>query len=117
FASLLLGEFDGKVLHYRGRVGTGFDESDLDAIGTKLAKLARSKTPFVNAPRELARDARGVEPHLVAQIAYTERTRDGLLRHPAFLGLRGDKPAKDVQSRPAIKAADVSGPASSRKSK
>ena len=100
--------FDGKVLHYRGRVGTGFDDRDLDAIGAKLAKLTRSKSPFVDAPREIARDARWVEPHLVAQIAYTERTRDGLLRHPAFLGLRGDKPAKDVQSRPAVKAADVS---------
>jgi bifunctional non-homologous end joining protein LigD len=117
FASLLLGEFDGKVLHYRGRVGTGFDDRDLDAIGAKLAKLARSKSPFVETLREIARDARWVEPHLVAQIAYTERTRDGLLRHPAFLGLRGDKPAKDVQSRPALKTADVSEPASSRISK
>ena len=49
--------------------------------------------------RAIGRDACWVEPRLVAQIAFTERTTDGHLRHPAFLGLRGDKPAKDVQSQ------------------
>ena len=98
FASLLLGEFDGKVLHYRGRVGTGFDDRDLDAIGVRLEKLARHSSPFVDAPREIARDARWVEPRLVVQIAFTESTRDGLLRHPAFLGLRGDKAVREVKS-------------------
>ena len=45
---------------------------------------------------------------LVAQIAFTERTTDGLLRHPAFLGLRGDKPAKDVQTQTVITVAKKS---------
>ncbi len=99
FASLLLGEFVGDELHYRGRVGTGFDASTLDDLGARFAKLARSSSPFVDAPRDIARDARWVEPRLVAQIAFTERTSDGLLRHPAFLGLRGDKPAREVQTQ------------------
>jgi bifunctional non-homologous end joining protein LigD len=97
FASLLLGEFIGKELHYRGRVGTGFDAALLEDLGIRLADLQRKTSPFVDAPRDIGRDARWVEPKLVAQIAYTEKTGDGRLRHPAYLGLRGDKPAKDVQ--------------------
>ena len=101
FASLLLGEYVGKDFHYRGRVGTGFDEKALREIGARLAKLSRKTSPFVDAPPEIGRDACWVEPRLVAQIAYTETTRDGRLRHPSFLGLRGDKPAKAVQSQAA----------------
>ena len=102
FASLLLGEFADGKLHYRGRVGTGFDGADLDDLGAQFAKLRRKSSPFVDIPRAIARDAHWVEPKLVAQIAFTERTSDGLLRHPAFLGLRGDKPAKDVQTQSVI---------------
>jgi len=100
FASLLLGEYIGKDLHYRGRVGTGFDAALLEDLGERLSRLQRKTSPFVDAPRDIGRDARWVEPRLVAQIAYTERTADGRLRHPAYLGLRSDKPAKDVQSQP-----------------
>lgn len=99
FASLLLGEFVGDKLHYRGRVGTGFDAATLDDLGARFAKLRRKTSPFVDAPRDISRDAHWVEPRLVAQIAFTERTTDGLLRHPAFLGLRGDKPARQVQAQ------------------
>ena len=99
FASLLLGEFEGGKLQYRGRVGTGFDGETLDDLGAKFAKLRRKTSPFVDVPRAIARDAHWVEPKLVAQIAFTERTTDGLLRHPAFLGLRGDKPAREVQTQ------------------
>jgi bifunctional non-homologous end joining protein LigD len=105
FASLLLGEYVGKDLHYRGRVGTGFDEDDLHDLGARLTKLARGSSPFVDAPAEIGRDACWVEPRLVAQISYTERTREGRLRHPSFLGLRGDKPAKSVQSQPVLSMA------------
>ena len=99
FASLLLGEFEGGKLQYRGRVGTGFDGAALDDLGAKFAKLRRKTPPFVDIPRAIGKDAHWVEPKLVAQIAFTERTTDGLLRHPAFLGLRGDKPAREVQTQ------------------
>ena len=108
FASLLLGEFEDGKLHYRGRVGTGFDGAALDDLGAQFAKLRRKTSPFVDIPRAIARDAHWVEPKLVAQIAFTERTTDGLLRHPAFLGLRGDKPAKDVQTQTVITVAKKS---------
>jgi bifunctional non-homologous end joining protein LigD len=99
FASLLLGEYVGKDLHYRGRVGTGFDEEDLAELGRRLKTLTRKTSPFVDADRTIGRDATWVQPRLVAQIAYTETTRDGRLRHPSFLGLRSDKPAKSVQAQ------------------
>ncbi len=102
FASLLLGEFVGKELHYRGRVGTGFDAATLDDLSARFAKLARKTSPFVDAPRAISRDAGWVEPRLVAQIAFTERTRDGILRHPAYLGLRDDKPAREVQAQAVV---------------
>jgi bifunctional non-homologous end joining protein LigD len=115
FASLLIGEYvDGK-LHYRGRVGTGFDSATLDDLGARFAKLGRQTSPFVDAPREMSRDASWVDPKLVAQIAFTERTKDGILRHPAYLGLREDKPAKQVRAQavmPMAKSAaadDVAG--------
>ncbi len=102
FASLLVGEFvDGK-LHYRGRVGTGFDVATMDDLSARFAKLARKTSPFVNVPRAIGRDVGWVEPRLVAQIAFTERTNDGILRHPAYLGLRGDKPAKEVQAQAVV---------------
>jgi bifunctional non-homologous end joining protein LigD len=99
FSSLLIGEFDGKELHYRGRVGTGFDEGTLKDLAARFKKLSRKTSPFVEVPAAIARDVRWVEPRLVAQIAFTERTRDDILRHPAFEGLRGDKPSRQVQSR------------------
>jgi bifunctional non-homologous end joining protein LigD len=102
FASLLLGEFVGDKLHYRGRVGTGFDEATLDDLGARFAKLRRKTSPFVDAPRDISRDAEWIEPRLVAQIAFTERTADGILRHPAYLGLRGDKPAREVQAQEVV---------------
>jgi len=102
FASLLLGEYVGNELHYRGRVGTGFDAELLHDLGERLSRLQQPTSPFVDAPRDIGRDARWVEPRLVAQIAYTEKTTDGRLRHPAYLGLRSDKPAEDAQSRPVI---------------
>lgn len=105
FASLLVGEFVGDKLHYRGRVGTGFDAATLEDLSAKFAKLARRTSPFVDAPRAISRDAGWVEPRLVAQVAFTERTHDGLLRHPAFLGLRSDKPAREVQAQAVMSMA------------
>ena len=51
-------------------------------------------SPFADAPR--LRDATWVEPRLVAQVGFTEWTRDGRLRHPRFLGLREDKAPEEV---------------------
>jgi DNA ligase D-like protein (predicted ligase)/DNA ligase D-like protein (predicted 3'-phosphoesterase) len=98
FSSLLVGEYVGDQLHYRGRVGTGYNERVLAELGSRLQRLARKRSPFVGTTPASERDACWVKPELVAEIAYTERTRDGVLRHPSYVGLREDKNASDVQA-------------------
>ncbi|WP_443969657.1 DNA ligase D [Sphingobium sp. CR28] len=95
FKSLLLAQHEGDDLVYKGKVGTGFDAETLEELAGKLAPLARKSAPAV-VPREEARGAQWVTPHLVAEIAYAELTADGRARHASFLGLRSDKEAKDV---------------------
>lgn len=96
--SLLLGvhDRDGRLV-YAGRVGTGFTQTTLEALGRRLRRLEQRTSPFsADGPRPPARGAHWVKPVLVGEVAFTEWTRDGLLRHPAFEGLREDKPAAQV---------------------
>jgi DNA ligase D-like protein (predicted ligase) len=101
FGALLVGFYDGEVLRYAGKVGTGFDARELRTLGERMAALQRPDPPF-DAGDPPARDTTWIEPELVAQVAFAEWTRDGRLRHPRYLGLRDDKPARDVvRERPA----------------
>jgi bifunctional non-homologous end joining protein LigD len=107
FASLLLGTWENGKLIYRGRVGTGFSEKDAAALQAELDKRARSTLPFASVPRPIANHANWVEPELVGEVAFTEFTPDGFLRHPSFIGLREDKPAKSVKlEKPAAPPPD-----------
>jgi bifunctional non-homologous end joining protein LigD len=92
--ALLLGVYAGKKFRYAGKVGTGFDVKTLHDLLNRLRKLKQAESPFADEVREPS--ATFVRPTLVAQIAYTEWTKDGKLRHPAFLGLRDDKSARGV---------------------
>jgi bifunctional non-homologous end joining protein LigD len=92
--ALLLGHYEGERLRYAGKVGTGFTQATLRDLAGRLAPLRRDDSPFADPVRE--RDTTWVEPRLVAQVGFTEWTRDGRLRHPRFLGLRDDKAAEDV---------------------
>jgi DNA ligase D-like protein (predicted ligase) len=94
FGALLLGHYEQGRLRYAGKVGTGFTRSTLAELGGRLQALRRERSPFADEVAE--RDARWVEPRLVAEVAFTEWTRDGRLRHPRFLGLRDDKAAEEV---------------------
>ncbi|RDE09708.1 DNA ligase D [Pelagibacterium lacus] len=96
FASLLLATEEEGRLVYRGRVGTGFSDQMREDLQAMLDKDARKTAPLTGVPREMSRGVRWVTPRLLAEIAYAERTPDGVLRHPSFLGLREDKPAKGV---------------------
>jgi bifunctional non-homologous end joining protein LigD len=96
FGALLLGVYDGRELRYAGKVGTGFDRATLDALGDRLEALRADHPPFADAGAIRERDVTWVRPELVAQIGFTEWTRDGRLRHPRFQGLREDKAARDV---------------------
>jgi ATP-dependent DNA ligase len=92
--ALLIGVYDDGRLRYAGKVGTGFTQATLRDLAARLAPLRRDDSPFADAPR--FRDATWVEPRLVAQVGFTEWTRDGRLRHPRFLGLREDKSPEEV---------------------
>lgn len=96
FASLLLGAWEDGRLVYHGRVGTGFNDKSGAELQRELDTRASDSDPFAAVPRDIVRHARWVRPELVAEIAFTEFTPDGALRHPSFLGLRGDKAARAV---------------------
>jgi bifunctional non-homologous end joining protein LigD len=101
FGALLVGYYEGDKLRYAGKVGTGFDQRELHALAERMAPLRRDTSPF-DAGDPPARGTTWVEPKLVAQVAFTEWTRDGSLRHPRYLGLRDDKPAREVvRERPS----------------
>ena len=110
FGSLLLAVHDEKTgqLRYAGNVGTGFDEGLLRSIKSKLEALATEKPPL-----EVPRGVKGhwVRPKLVAEVAFTELTDDGRIRHPVFHGLRTDKPAEAVTIEKPVKAAGRKAPA------
>jgi bifunctional non-homologous end joining protein LigD len=92
--ALLLGYYEGDAFRYAGKVGTGFTQATLRDLATRLRPLVRDTSPFADEVRE--RGVTWVRPQLVAQIGFSEWTRDGRLRHPRFLGLRDDKDAAEV---------------------
>ncbi len=97
FGALLVGYHDDEgALRYAGKVGTGFDDQTLDELGERLARSERTGSPF--ADDVPGRDVHVVAPELVAEVAFTEWTHDGRLRHPRFLGLRHDKAPDEVVS-------------------
>ncbi|MBV9597187.1 MAG: non-homologous end-joining DNA ligase [Chloroflexi bacterium] len=102
--SLILGSYDqARTLRYAGHVGTGFDEASLSDMLVRLTPLHRATSPLGEAiPRGAAASRAGgagvwVEPRVVVEIKFSERTEDGRLRHPVFLRVREDKPAAEVQ--------------------
>ncbi|MEO6582337.1 MAG: DNA ligase D [Sphingomicrobium sp.] len=101
FRSLLLALRDGAKLTYAGKVGTGFNTKMIDDLREMMKPLEIDKAPL-EVPRADRKGAHWLEPKLVAEIAFTEFTGDGILRHPSFIALREDKPAKDVvREKPA----------------
>ena len=92
--ALLLGYYDGDEPRYAGKVGTGFTQATLRDLAQQLAPLVRETSPFADEIRE--RHITWVRPALVAQVGFSEWTRDGRLRHPRYLGLRDDKAASEV---------------------
>jgi bifunctional non-homologous end joining protein LigD len=95
--ALLLGYYDADGhLRYAGKVGTGFDRETLADLGGRLRALRRDTSPFDRAEAIRESAITWVTPELVAQVAFTEWTTAGRLRHPRYLGLREDKAAEQV---------------------
>ncbi|MET0455841.1 MAG: ATP-dependent DNA ligase [Mycobacterium sp.] len=95
--ALLIGVPEGDGLAFAGRVGTGFTEKDLATLKKTLAPLHTDQSPFTT--RLSGPDAKGVtfvEPTLVGEVRYSERTSDGRLRQPSWRGMRPDKSPSEV---------------------
>ncbi len=94
FGALLLGYWEAGELVYAGKVGTGFDRSELADLLRRLEQSERATSPF--RPGTKTGPARWAEPELVVEVEFSNWTTDGRLRHPRFVGLRPDKPAEEV---------------------
>ena len=109
--ALLIGYYEDGDLIYAGKVGTGFDSATRRQLRKSLNGLEGRDSPFKSVPGTARRGAHWAKPQLVAEIAYSNWTRDGVLRHPSFQGLRMDKPAETIsrdKAKPVAKAAKSS---------
>ena len=105
--SLLLGVHEGKDLVFAGKVGTGFTDRVLEDLRGKLRAREATRSPFRQARIPGVRRAHWVRPELVAEVAFTEWTGDGRLRHPSFQGLREDKKPREIVREAPRKTAEV----------
>jgi bifunctional non-homologous end joining protein LigD len=93
--ALLMGIHEDGKLRYAGRVGTGFTDDVLEMLSARLQPLRTDASPFAPGPK-FPREARFVQPRLVAEVEFTEWTSDGVMRAPSFKGLRDDQEADQV---------------------
>lgn len=108
FGALILGaRGESGALEYVGDVGTGFTGAELDRLIDLLKRIETPTCPFATKPKVKA-TAHWVKPVLVAQVRYAEMTDERRLRHPSYLGLRDDKPAKAVKV-PKVSASAAEG--------
>ena len=106
--ALLAGVYDDGRLVYAGKVGTGFTDKSLRDLEQRLRALRQDAAPFATRSEGVPR-AHWVKPELVAEVAFSEWTADGRMRHPSYQGLREDKPAAEVvRERPVSPRAAAS---------
>jgi bifunctional non-homologous end joining protein LigD len=113
FGSLVLAAYRGDELHWVGNCGTGFSERAIDELLVRLEPLRRDSSPLAAVPK-MPKIRKGdvvwVEPELVCEVRFAEWTHDEHLRAPSFVGLREDKPAREVRrEEPAAPAAPRAG--------
>ena len=95
--ALVIGFHDDSGLRYAGRVGSGFNDSDLRDWMELLGDRARDESPFVDpVDKKPGRQSFFVNPDLVVEVAFAEWSQIGHLRHPSYLGRRFDKDASEV---------------------
>lgn len=104
FGSLLIGAYGTAGLLYGGRVGTGFSTRLLKQLSATLRELEIRQSPFHDSVPD-NHTVRWVRPELVVEVEFTERTRDGRLRHPVFRGLREDRDPQEIRMTTTKKGA------------
>ena len=99
FASLIMASRDDGALVYRGRVGSGFDESTLEDLSERLRRMHSRHCVFSRRPADAPRDTVWVKPELVAEVSYTELTDSGRIRHGVFSQLKEARATEKVARR------------------
>jgi bifunctional non-homologous end joining protein LigD len=94
--ALLIGYFDGSDFVFCGKLGTGFDRALLLDLRTRLDAIVTGTAPFTKGSGLPRLRVHWVRPEIVVQVAFLEWTSHDKLRHPRLLGVRFDKPARDV---------------------
>jgi ATP-dependent DNA ligase len=94
--ALLVGYFEDDDFVFAGKIGTGFDTKLLLDLRAQLDRLEIPKPPFTRAVGLPRLRAHWVQPQIVVQVGFIEWTSHGKLRHPRLLGVRNDKPAREV---------------------
>ncbi|MEO8118873.1 MAG: DNA ligase D [Rhodoferax sp.] len=93
--ALLLGVHDAdQKLRYAGNVGSGFDNQTLRDLKARLSTLHSDRCPFADLPSTVK--GQWVKPQLLVEVAFSEWTAAGRIRHGVFRGLRTDKPARQI---------------------
>ena len=103
FGALLVGLWEGRELVYVAHVGTGFSDRELARVAALLRPLETSTCPFATRPVPNERP-HWTRPEIVVEVAFTEWTADGKMRHPKYLGLRDDVSPRAVRREPAVTA-------------
>ena len=104
--ALVLGRREQDGLHWAGNVGSGLADDEVDRLRERLGPLERSTSPLVTTPkmpRIRAADVTWVEPLLAAEVTYAEKTREGRLRAPVYLGVRDDVPMERPPIEPEVR--------------
>jgi len=97
FGSLVLAVYEKGKLVYAGKVGTGFSFKQRNDLKKQLDKFSRKTSPLAVVPKDPGlRETHWTEPKMVAEVAFTEWTSDGSVRHPSFQGVRADKSPKEI---------------------
>lgn len=95
--SLLLGVMVDGSLQHCGSVGSGLTGADRDVWLAQLLEVESTTSPFDGGVAQtMGRTFRWAQPKFVVEVAFGEWTPDGSLRHPVYLGVRGDKDPVDV---------------------
>ena len=102
FGALLLAQYEGKLLQYIGKCGTGFTEKTLKELHQKFMPYFTNEKP-VNDKIPVREQVQWIRPEFVCQVKFAEWTQDNHLRQPVFLGLRIDKGVDEVTFQGKIK--------------